>query len=244
MPYHAPRGRVRSRCTTHLPIPPVPLLSITVQGVALRIPVGITNPRLKEALESGRYEDQLARAVQKLLRPDDVYFELGAGIGFLSTLAARIVRDEARIHAFEANPQLIPIIKRTWRTNEVAGNVYNCILGAGPRDERDFNVASAFWASSADIAYPKNKTIKVPQRDFLQQMDKKAATFLVVDIEGGERDVLDKVLSPVVRVVVAHYHARIIGQEMVDALWRHLEEQGFREVPELTGGLVKAYVRG
>ena len=202
------------------------------------------NPPLKAALEGGRYEASLARAVTALLRPEDVYFELGAGVGFLSTLAARLVRDEARIHVFEANPELIPVIKRTWRANGVAGNVYHCILGAGPREERDFHVSKAFWASSADISYPSSKTIKVSQRDFLQQLHKKAASFLVVDIEGGERDILDKALSPLVRVVVAHYHARIVGQEMVESLWRHLEEQGFREVPELAEGLVKAYVRG
>lgn len=222
----------------------MPLLNCSVQGVALTIPFGILNPPLKAALESGRYEASLAHAVKKLLRPDDVYFELGAGVGFLSTLAARVVRDEARVHAFEANPALIPIIKRTWRANEVAGNVYNCILGAGPREERDFHVSKAFWASSADISYSNSKTIQVPQRDFLQQLDKKAATFLVVDIEGGERDILDKALSPQMRAVVANYHARIVGQEMVDSLWRHLEEQGFRDVPELSEGLVKAYVRG
>lgn len=220
------------------------LLNFNVQGVALSISYAMINTRLKVALESGRYEDSLARAVKELLRPDDVYFELGAGIGFLSTLAARVLGDAARVHVYEANPELIPVIKRTWKDNAVAGNVYNCILGAGPRDARDFHVAPAFWASSADIAYPKSETIQVEQRDLLKQMDKKAATFLVVDIEGGERDVLDKALSPLVRVVVAHYHARIVGQEMVDALWRHLEEQGFREVPELTAGIVKAYVRG
>ncbi len=222
----------------------MPFFNCNVQGVALTIPIGMINPALKAALEGGRYGASFARAVKALLRPDDVYFELGAGVGFLSTLAARILGDEARVQAFEANPALIPIIKRTWRTNEVAGNVYNCILGAGPRDERDFHVSKAFWASSADISYGNGKTIKVPQRDFLQQLDKKAATFLVVDIEGGERDILDKALSPKMRVVVASYHARIVGEEMVESLWRHLEEQGFREVPELREGLVRAYVRG
>ena len=58
----------------------MPFFNCTVQGVALAIPLGMINPPLQAALESGRYEASLARAVTALLRPDDVFFELGAGV--------------------------------------------------------------------------------------------------------------------------------------------------------------------
>jgi FkbM family methyltransferase len=221
----------------------MPLLKFTVQGVVLEVePMLLTKP-VVAALENGRYERPESAALKKLLRPDDVYFELGGGIGFMSTLAWRIVGDESRIHVYEANPALLKVIKRTWAANAVKGNIYHCMLGTGLREEREFHVARAFWASSGDVDYGNGTTITVPQRDFLQQLDKKAATFLMMDIEGGERDLLDKVLSPLVRTVVAEYHPQIIGAEMVASLWRHLEDQGFRLAEHASEGNVKAYVR-
>jgi FkbM family methyltransferase len=220
----------------------VPFKKFILQDVTLEIPEGMLNRDLEQALEQGRYDASEARAVKQLLRPDDTYFEIGAGVGFLSTIAHRIVGEADRIHVYEANPALIPVIRRNWKTNGVAGKVYHCLLGTMP-GEYDFHVSPVFWASSRDISYGYGKTIKVPQRDFLHQLDKKAATFLAVNVHGGERDLLDKVLSPRLRVVLAKFHPRVIGVEMVDALRRHLEEQGFEQVPGLGDAQSTAWIR-
>jgi FkbM family methyltransferase len=213
------------------------LKSFTVRSVKLEIDERSLNRPLEGALESGRYESIEADAVEKMLKPGDIYLELGAGVGFTSTLAWRIVRDPLRIHAFEANPALIPVIRATWAANGADGQLYKCLLGKG-QGERTFNVSKAFWASSAHIAYGSGREIVVEQRDFL-----KRATFLMMDIEGGEGDLLDETLPPLVRTIVAEYHPKIIGEERVKALWANLESQGFRFVPEASEGMVRACVR-
>lgn len=221
----------------------MPLRKFTVQDVLLEVEQAMLNEPLVAALESGRYEGAESKALKALLRADDHYFELGGGLGFVSTLACRIVTDPARVHVYEANPELLPVIERNWAINGVSASVYNCMLGKG-LGEHEFHVSKAFWASSGHISYGGGRTIKVPQRDFLKQLGKKEATFVMMDIEGGEKDLLDKVLPPRVRAVVAEYHPRIIGEEVVSALWRHLESQGFRVVPEVSDNKVRAYVRG
>jgi FkbM family methyltransferase len=221
----------------------VPLLKFTVQDVVLEVPSGRVTPPLVAALQNGHYQAALARAVKTLVRPEDVYLELGAGIGFLSTLAARVIGDGSRVHAYEADPALVPVIRRNWTANGVAGNAYHGIVGTGLRDKREFHLAPGFWASSADVAYEGGRTIEVPQRPFLQLLDKRAATLLVVDVHGGERDLLDKALSPLVRTVIANFHPQLIGAEMVAALRGHLAEQGFRPAPQASDGNVEAFVR-
>jgi FkbM family methyltransferase len=181
-----------------------------------------------------------------LLRPGDTYFELGGGVGFVSTLAARIVRDPSRVHVYEANPELIPTIERTWAANGVGGSVYNCMLGTG-KGEHKFYVSQAFWASSGQIDYGRSRVIMVPQRDFLKQLEFKEATFVLMNIEGGEGELLIRTLPARVRVVVAEFHPRIIGQATVEALWansgaglpareagQHADGQGVRA---LAGGV-------
>jgi len=88
-----------------------------VQEVELEIDDAAIPPPLDTALREGRYEHSAARALKMLLKPGDTYFELGGGVGFVSTLAARIVRDPARVHVYEANPELIATIERTWAAN-------------------------------------------------------------------------------------------------------------------------------
>lgn len=218
------------------------LRQFTVRDVHLEVDSAALNQPLEAALTSGRYEGSEAKALQLLLRPEDHYFELGGGLGFMSTLAGRIVGDPARIHVFEANPELIPVIKKTWAVNGTGGNVYNFMLGTG-KGQHKFHVSKAFWASSGQIDYGNSKTIAVEQRDFLRQLDRKAATFVMMDIEGGERDLLNKTLPPRVRAVVAEYHPTIIGAETVAALWANLESQGFRIALEASDNKVRSYVR-
>lgn len=218
------------------------LKSFMVRSVKLEVDERSLNPSLAQALESGRYEHQEADAVESLLKPGDIYFELGAGIGFTSTLAFRIVQDPLRVHVFEANPGLIGVIRATWAANGADGQVHNWLLGKG-QGTRDFHIAKAFWASSAHVDYGHGRTISVQQRDFLQVLEKKRGTFVMMDIEGGEADLLDQALPPLVRTVVAEYHPKIIGEERVKALWANLESQGFRFLPKLGDALVRACVR-
>jgi FkbM family methyltransferase len=220
----------------------MPISAFTVQGVVLEVDSRTLNPPLVAALSEGRYEGSEAKALNLLLRPDDVYFELGGGLGFMSTLAARVVTDPARLHVYEANPELIPVIEKTWATNGVAAHVHHCMLGSG-KGEHEFHVSRAFWASSGHIAYGGSRTITVPQRDFLKQLEKRAATFVMMDIEGGERDLLALTLPPRVRAVVAEYHPQIIGTDTVEALWANLESQGFSVAEEATDRKVRSYVR-
>jgi len=213
-----------------------------VQEVELEIDDAAIPPPLYAALREGRYEHSEARALKMLLRPGDTYFELGGGVGFVSTLAARIVRDPSRVHVYEANPELIPTIERTWAANGVGGSVYNCMLGTG-KGEHKFYVSQAFWASSGQIDYGRSRVIMVPQRDFLKQLEFKEATFVLMNIEGGEGELLIRTLPARVRVVVAEFHPRIIGQATVEALWANLGEQGFRLAKQASTPTVKAFVR-
>jgi FkbM family methyltransferase len=223
------------------PPPPRPLETFDLHGVRLTVASGRLNDQLRAALVQRRYVAPEARALGSLLTPEDVYFEVGSSAGILSTLAYRVVRDKARVHVYEPEPRMAALVKRTWRTNGADGSVHECLLGAGP-GEYPYYVAKAFWASSRLADYGHGTTIQVQQRDFLQQLDKRGATFLLVEAQGAERDLLDKVLSPKVRAIVARLHPRIAGEVGLEAVLRCIAEQGFRQVSE--DGPTRAWVRG
>lgn len=62
----------------------------------------------------GEYEPETTRIVRKLLRPGDVFFDIGANAGYYACLAAGM---GARVHAFEPNSELIPYLCRSCELN-------------------------------------------------------------------------------------------------------------------------------
>ncbi len=59
---------------------------------------------------TGLYEPDTTALVRKLLRPHDVFIDIGANIGFYSCVAAAL---QAEVHAFEPNPSLFHYIVRS-----------------------------------------------------------------------------------------------------------------------------------
>jgi FkbM family methyltransferase len=218
------------------------LRRFTVRDVQIEIDYALLNPQLETLLKKGEYEDAEARAIERLLAPDDVYFEVGAGVGYTACLAWRVLNDEQRIHVYEANPALIPVIEHNWLANGAGGHLNAVLLGTGKGDA-PFHVSRAFWASSTQIDYGRGETIQAPRRDFIRQLEKTQATFVLMDIEGGEIELLDKPLPPHVRKLVVEIHPNVVGPEKIVALMGRLAAQGFEAVEAASEGRVLAFVR-
>ena len=83
---------------------------LTVGGVTVPFDPAIITPAIRAAILSGRFEAEEASQIPRIVRPGDRVLEIGAGIGFISTLLARQPR-VARVIAVEANPTS----STTWR---------------------------------------------------------------------------------------------------------------------------------
>ncbi len=64
------------------------------------------NPRTGRAAFEGTGEPEVQRALAKHLRPGMSFYDIGANIGFFTLLAARLVGQEGRVTAFEADPEI------------------------------------------------------------------------------------------------------------------------------------------
>ena len=64
------------------------------------------NPRAGGTYFEGGGEPEVQAALQQYLRPGMVFYDIGANIGFFSLLAARIVGENGRVIAFEADPEI------------------------------------------------------------------------------------------------------------------------------------------
>ena len=204
---------------------------VRLHGVLLPVGADATAAHRRE-LFAERYERGEARCLLLRLAPDDVVLEIGAGLGFLSTLCALRVGSQ-RVTAVEANPALLATIRATWAANGVAPTLVHGVLARAP-GEAELFVAREF-ASSSVLGEParghaaERVAVRVPQLAVAEVFARVAPTCVVMDIEGGEADLLPAIDWRGVRKLVLELHPHRIGEARARELVALLEAQGFRE---------------
>lgn len=193
----------------------------------VRLPLkhsAITPPILKDIF-FGVYESKEAELVGKRIAADDVVMEIGAGIGFLSALCAKITGGE-RVFAYEANPQLMDVIKLVHDLNGVKPTVCNVLLGEGEA-ERTFWLEQDYWASSLIQGSKDATPIQVRQIDLNAEIERIRPTFLILDIEGGEYELLRHARLDPIRKMVIEVHPHALGYTRVSEMLGWLIAAGF-----------------
>jgi FkbM family methyltransferase len=204
---------------------------INIGGI--RIPVDEeASGGLLNAFYGGYYERDELRLVRCMLRHDDVVMELGTGIGLLSAYCAAKIGSE-RVFSYEANPSLKEKICSTYSLNRVSPSVEFCILG-DRCGEQTFYPSKNFWASSTIQRNPRNQAIQVPMKSFNEEVQRINPTFLIMDIEGGEYELMQHADLHNIRNLLMELHRGFIGEEKADFVLSKLRESGFRVNQELS----------
>jgi FkbM family methyltransferase len=194
-------------------------------GVRLPLKHPAITPPIQKDIYFGVYESKEAELVQKKIAADDVVMEVGAGIGFLSALSAKVVGGE-RVFAYEANPQLMDVIKQVHQLNQVAPTVSNVLLGEGD-GEREFWLEKNYWASSLIQGSGDATPIRVRQIDLNREIERIQPSFMVLDIEGGEYEFLRHARLGPIRKMVIEVHPHVLGYTRISEMLGWLFAAGF-----------------
>jgi FkbM family methyltransferase len=219
--------------------------SFALRGLTLTLPDTALRGGLEQALTSGRYEGQEADAILRHLTPGDRFLDLGAGLGFLCALAARVVGEDA-VTGVEAGPDTAELARTNLAANGFPGvTLRHGAVTAGETGQIEFGLRPAFWASAlkGDGDWPANATIlQVPALPIGTLLAEARPTVLSCDIEGAELGVLTQPL-PGVRLVVVEIHPAIYGNGGTKALFDALSAQGFAYSPDGSRGATVVFTR-
>jgi len=196
----------------------------SVAGIELPLAHPLITPPIRRDIYFGDYERKELDLIERRLEPGDTVMEIGAGIGFLSAYCARVVGDE-RVHAYEANPALLPIIEEVHQRNRVRPRVVNALLGRGD-GERAFFVEPDYWASSLVRRSPGSKEVRIRQLDLETELRRVAPTFLIVDVEGGEYELLAGPDLGGVAKMCLEVHPDVLGNVRLSELFSGLVGNG------------------
>ncbi|KAJ55499.1 hypothetical protein ACMU_12460 [Actibacterium mucosum KCTC 23349] len=204
--------------------------TITSRGIKFPHDRMVIPWRQRKLLRNNRYEEKESRAVLQNLRPEDRVIELGAGIGYMSSLMALKVgiRD---VHAFEANPRMIPFIENVHAMNDVKGvTIHNAVLGDHAGTAEFYNRRDYVASSLAPLPTDDDQTLlsieKIEMRDAGDTFRTIAPTALVCDIEGAEVDLLPLCDLSSVRCAIVEMHPQWVGSAGVAKVFATMTQAG------------------
>lgn len=188
----------------------------------------VSLPILRSLLK-GWYEGAEVQIIEKVVRPGDRIIEMGTGIGVTAMKAAKIVGAE-NVLSFELNPYLIAWARDNFKRNDIPVNIAQKALfarGAMPGETIDFHVHENFWASSLVERDGIRETIQVPTACLEDVIEAHKATMLVVDIEGAEVALFEKLDLTGITKIVMEIHYKTAGRQATNAMIRQIADQGF-----------------
>ncbi|PJN96832.1 FkbM family methyltransferase [Amaricoccus sp. HAR-UPW-R2A-40] len=221
--------------------------SAELQAGGVRFPhdPAVITPAIRSAILGGVFEAREARRIPEIVTAGDRVLEIGAGIGFISTLLARQEAVET-VLAVEANPHLMGYMARLHAANGVRKvRRLNVVLSDGPEPgSATFYLRRDFWMGSLMAGpNPHVGTVDVPTRNFSALLRDEAISLIVCDVEGAEAFLFDDAdLSGVDRVFL-ELHDHLTGLSGVGAVFRTLAAKDFVYDPRHSDGGVVLFRR-
>ncbi|MHA6264557.1 FkbM family methyltransferase [Arenibacterium sp. CAU 1754] len=197
-------------------------------------------------INAAEYEGQEIEGALHVVTPEDVVLEIGAGIGLVGAVIAKNAKPKS-VHSFEANPELIPAIEELYRENDLEKKIQvrNTVLISAPDRPKTipFHLHNSYLGSSLIDEGRARKTVDVDTADFAATCAEIKPTVLVMDIEGGELDLLRHADLSGFRAVVLEFHPKAYGVPGMRECKTILRDAGFARVEEKSTRTVWACVR-
>ena len=132
------------------------------------------------------YEKAELRSVHKYLKPGLPIIEIGSSLGVVSALIGKIKAHEDKLICFEANPSLIPTIKKNLELNKIQNfKIFNKAIGPANVHAVYFSKAISSLNGKISLEVSGEKVEVTTLRQVLEQENIHDFS-LIADIEGAE----------------------------------------------------------
>lgn len=214
----------------------------------------------------GHYEAEQRTLLKRWLPPEFPVLEFGGGLGVVSCLANRMLKEPNNHIVVEANPQVVPLLESNRDRNGRSFRVVNRALAYGA-DTVEFQVFSSFadgrlnGVSGSDesvaptleelndkpgLKLVKKSSISVPATTLEALADESGFDqfSLICDIEGSEALLVEHeidVLRRRARFVLMEIHPHLLGQAGEAHVVQSMQAAGFTLLEEC--GINRAFAR-
>jgi FkbM family methyltransferase len=152
--------------------------------------------------------------------------EIGTGLGFLSTFCAKQIGSN-NVFTYEANSELKDHIQETYSINCINPTLEICLIGEH-NGEQEFFLDRDFWIFSVIQNGQGYRKIKLHIKSFNQEIQRINPTFLIIDIESGEYDLVQYADFHNGKKILIEIHPSVLGLEKANLVKGKLKESGFQ----------------
>jgi FkbM family methyltransferase len=149
----------------------------------------------------GVWEPNNSALVDSLLKPGDVFVDVGANIGYYTLLASSRVGPSGKVVAIEASPAIFAQLRENISTN---GADNTRLLNAAASDSRQelhvyggtrWNRGATSTVVHSPDQMPEATVAAAPIDELLLPDELRRVVLIKIDIEGGELPVLERILA-------------------------------------------------
>ena len=154
---------------------------------------------------SGNNELPVQQALADHLRPGSVFFDVGANVGFLTVLGARLVGREGKVYAFEPVATNADYVRRNCRVNgfshvQVHEMAVSNHCGPGQLNLAAYSGGAALASADAPPDPAGTQLVELVTIDVTVERDGFAPPHLIkIDVEGAELEVLQGMAATAAR---------------------------------------------
>ena len=179
------------------------------------------------AIIKGTYEAPELTLVTKAVRPGDLVVEIGTGVGVVSLLCNRLA-GEGNVKSYEANTSLEPIIRENFQLNGMTPKLVLKAVTLDGKPVEFYHNENIISSSVHDRGLPAQKRW-IDSIAIDEAIAEHKANVIVMDIEGGEVDLLPNADLAGVRELIIELHPHIVGEDAIKTLIATLRDRGFDE---------------
>ncbi|MGB7925677.1 MAG: FkbM family methyltransferase [Pyrinomonadaceae bacterium] len=210
---------------------------VRIEGCSFSLDSPVIGTALKSNFILNRYERPEREALRRFLDPDLPVIEFGGSVGVVACLTNRKLNDPRRHVVVEANPALIPLLKKNRDLNGCEFEILPRMVGYGSEQSTFYPNSVYFLASTAipPASGEADVVLKVQTVNLQSILDqyKFDRCTLICDIEGGEADLVRHeahLLKERVATIILEVHEWSLGEEKVAGMLREIESLGFKTV--------------
>lgn len=198
---------------------------VKIDGVRLVSDKTRVPPVVRDLMYREVYEDTERNILLKILRPGSTVLEIGTGLGFIALLASRIC-GETNVVTYEANMKLKPLLRDNFRLNRLRPTLRMKAMTVDGRPLSFHQSDNIISSSSYDRNLPGTK-VEVRSHVFSEILTQVSPDVLIMDVEGGEDELLRVPEVAKAKHILVELHPHIIGEVKVEELKDILRSRGF-----------------
>jgi FkbM family methyltransferase len=159
----------------------------------------------------GFYEPPVQETLAAQLRPGDIFFDIGANVGFFTVVAARLVGNHGRVVAFEPVPRNLVVLQKNVKRNgfDNVSVIAKAVSNQNGQGELILTEYSGGATLSKYIELPdKTGTVLVDIvtiDQLVQNGEVPVPSLIKIDVEGAELEVLSGMVT-----TLRSYHPSIL----------------------------------